>query len=239
MAGRKPPNQPGLWTLLLDKIGLAPQPKKGKKAGGKRKKAGGKPGGTQRLDAGDPALDALVSAPIPEAPEGASPFAQYSQESGLGFADAVSAVPAAVAAKRAIVLVDRSRTSAASLGFIEGRDVAALGGPAVDALAAAKVKVSASIVGTDRYQTAALIAARYLPGSKRAYLASGVSFPDGLTAGVLAARQSAPILLSPADALPAATTAALTAGAGSQRVYLVGGTGVLGNTLEPAIAAVP
>ncbi|WP_314148208.1 cell wall-binding repeat-containing protein [uncultured Leifsonia sp.] len=158
---------------------------------------------------------------------------------GLGFADAVSAVPAAVAAKRAIVLVDRSRTSAASLEFIEGRDVAALGGPAVDALAAAKVKVSASIVGSDRYQTAALIAARYLPGSKRAYLASGVSFPDGLTAGVLAARQSAPILLAPADALPAATTAALTAGAGSQRVYLVGGTGVLGSALEPAIAAVP
>jgi predicted regulator of Ras-like GTPase activity (Roadblock/LC7/MglB family) len=84
--------------LLLDKIGLAPQPKKGKK-GGKRKKAGGKPGGTQRLDvaAGDPALDALVSAPIPEAPEGASPFAQYGQESGMGFADALGYEAAAAA----------------------------------------------------------------------------------------------------------------------------------------------
>jgi predicted regulator of Ras-like GTPase activity (Roadblock/LC7/MglB family) len=98
MAGRKPPNQPGLWTLLLDKIGLAPQPKKGKKAGGKRKKPGAKPGGTQRLDAvGDPALDALVSAPIPEAPEGTSPFAQYGQESGLGFADALGYEAAAAA----------------------------------------------------------------------------------------------------------------------------------------------
>ncbi|MDB5098254.1 MAG: Roadblock/LC7 family protein [Cyanobacteria bacterium RYN_339] len=100
MAGRKPPNQPGLWTLLLDKIGLAPQPKKGKKGTGKRKKAGGRPiGGTQRLDVagGDPALDALVGAPIPEAPEGASPFAQYGQESGMGFADALGYEAAAAA----------------------------------------------------------------------------------------------------------------------------------------------
>jgi predicted regulator of Ras-like GTPase activity (Roadblock/LC7/MglB family) len=97
MAGRKPPTNPGLWTLLLDKIGLSPAPKEVKK--GKRRKNGPR-GATTRQDpgvVGDPALDAIVNAPIPGPPGPESPFAQYGQESGLGFSDALGYEAAAAA----------------------------------------------------------------------------------------------------------------------------------------------
>jgi predicted regulator of Ras-like GTPase activity (Roadblock/LC7/MglB family) len=97
MAGRKPPTSPGLWTLLLDKIGLSPAPKQIKK--GKRRKNGPR-GGTTRLDpgaVGDPALDAIIQAPLPGPAGPESPFAQYGQESGLGFSDALGYEAAAAA----------------------------------------------------------------------------------------------------------------------------------------------
>ncbi|GAA1780672.1 cell wall-binding repeat-containing protein [Leucobacter iarius] len=159
---------------------------------------------------------------------------------GTSFADAVAAVPAAVSMKRAIVLVDRTPAARRAMTFVTGRPIEALGGPAASALDAARIRIDSRVVGEDRYDTAARIASRHFGATERAYVASGSSFPDGLTAGVLAAKQGAPLLLSMQRALPNATAGAIAAdGAGSRRSYLVGGVGVLDPVLEGALAALP
>lgn len=79
--------------------------------------------------------------------------------------------------------------------------------------------------GVDRYDTAAKVAAA-LPPSTTAYVASGTSFADALAASPAAARVGAPVLLTAADRLPAASAAAL-ADRGTREVVVVGGTAVI------------
>ena len=49
--------------------------------------------------------------------------------------------------------------------------------------------------GQNRYETSALIAREFFPGSEAVVLASGLSYPDGLSGGPLAASLEAPLLL--------------------------------------------
>lgn len=87
------------------------------------------------------------------------------------------------------------------------------------------------IAGADRYETAARISARvFANGAATVIVASGESFPDGLTAGPLAALDSAPILLTTRDALPDLTTSEITRLAPA-RVVVVGGTAAVSDTV--------
>ncbi|WP_346058089.1 cell wall-binding repeat-containing protein [Leucobacter alluvii] len=158
---------------------------------------------------------------------------------GRDFADAISAVPAAIAEGRSIVLYDDTVQARTAKLYIAGRSFDALGGPAATALRKASMKPNRTIIGSDRFDTASQIASSYFVSTTGAYIAPGLDFPDGLTAGVLAGRAGAPLLLARPTTLTPQTISALQSGQGSQRVTLVGGWGVLQPQLEQAVADLP
>jgi putative cell wall-binding protein len=86
------------------------------------------------------------------------------------------------------------------------------------------------VMGADRYQTAASLAASFAVGSP-VYVATGVNFPDALAATAAAAAQHAAILLTDPLTLPPATGQALTALQPSS-ITIVGST----NAVSAAIA---
>jgi len=89
------------------------------------------------------------------------------------------------------------------------------------------------IAGRDRYATAADAATTAYPeGADDVVLASGVSFPDALSAGGLAGALDAPILLTAPGALPASTVGALS-DLDVTTVTIVGGEAVV----SPAVVA--
>lgn len=157
---------------------------------------------------------------------------------GRDFADAVSAVPAAIKSEKAIVLYDDHPSAKTSAEFMDGKSVEALGGPAANALQRGGVAFDSKIVGKDRFETAAKLGMKYFENTTTAYVAPGLSFPDGLTAGVSAGRageDGVPLLLALPKDFTAPTERAIREGLGTHRVYLVGGSGVLLPQLESRV----
>ncbi len=92
------------------------------------------------------------------------------------------------------------------------------------------------LAGADRYATAAAIAARYLPTGATAWLATGAGYPDALVAAPVAGRAHAPLLLTAAGSVPAATMAQLRR-LRPGRVNVAGGTAVIGTSVIAAVHA--
>ncbi|WP_130014395.1 cell wall-binding repeat-containing protein [Serinicoccus sediminis] len=86
------------------------------------------------------------------------------------------------------------------------------------------------LAGTDRYASAARVAATYPAGVPVAYLATGENFPDAVGASALAAQRDAPVLLTRSTSLPGATRAQLDRLA-PQRLVVLGGTGAVSSTV--------
>jgi putative cell wall-binding protein len=111
-------------------------------------------------------------------------------------------------------------------------------GPEIDEQLRAEGFVVERVAGADRYETAAAIARNSgtanigVKGSlgRTAMLANGLSPADALSAGPLIYGRQWPVLLSTADALPAATTQALD-DLGIQHVVVVGGTAVVSDAV--------
>lgn len=83
--------------------------------------------------------------------------------------------------------------------------------------------VSNRLSGSTRYDAAATIATTAFPsGASVVYLASGLNFPDALSAGPLAAADGGPLLLTLPGSLPSATRTAIATLAPS-KVVVVGG----------------
>lgn len=158
---------------------------------------------------------------------------------GLNYADAVSAGPAAITSKSAIVLYDHNSSAKDARAFLkdQAKSVAGLGGPVVTSLRQAGITVpkNSQLVGADRFATATLIAEKYFGKTSSAYVASGLNFPDGLTAGVAAGLEEAPLLLARPTELTSPTVKSIRSGRGSEKVYLVGGSGVLHLRLQNEI----
>lgn len=92
------------------------------------------------------------------------------------------------------------------------------------------------IAGADRYETAAKaywFAAAVLDANQ-AYLATGENFPDALVAGALAAKQNAPLFLSPKGDVPPLTYSAMGNATKTEplQVALLGGSAVLSAKVE-------
>ncbi|MGM0899465.1 MAG: cell wall-binding repeat-containing protein [Bacillota bacterium] len=83
--------------------------------------------------------------------------------------------------------------------------------------------------GKDRYDTGYEVATRLTLGTDRAYIATGLDFPDALTGSVLAAKNNAPILLVRPDEIPQATDKQLPAYGGFS---IFGGSGVVSERLK-------
>ena len=123
---------------------------------------------------------------------------------GVEFADALSAsalgLPILLINKKNALLSEAQRL------FLEGLDlteITILGGAAAvpEAISEELQKMFPSatierIAGKDRYETSAMIAARFFPDSTVATFATGVNFPDGLTGGALSHALGAPLLLT-------------------------------------------
>ncbi|WP_288222146.1 cell wall-binding repeat-containing protein [uncultured Clostridium sp.] len=83
------------------------------------------------------------------------------------------------------------------------------------------------MVGTDRYETAALISQKIQYNT--VILVNGTAIVDGLSASGLSGTLNAPILLTEVNNIPKVTLDRIQT---ANNVYLVGGTGVISTTIE-------
>ena len=86
-----------------------------------------------------------------------------------------------------------------------------------------------SIVGADRYETAAKIADRMGSYNTAILVNSDKSLADGLSASSLAGKENAPILLVKQNSIPDATMARLE---NVSKVYIIGGTAAISENIE-------
>ncbi len=160
---------------------------------------------------------------------------------GSNFPDALSAGPVASAAGGPIMLVRSNAVPAviaAELQRLAPARIVVLGGPsvvsaAVEASLATYAPVT-RIAGPDRYATSARISASaFSPGVDAVYIATGINFPDALSAGPTAL--GGPILLASRDSLPdiVATEIARLKPA---RIFILGGAGAVSDTVAARLA---
>lgn len=127
--------------------------------------------------------------------------------SGLNFPDALSVSP--YAAKNGIpILLTRSdslpnETATALERYTSSYVIGSTG--AVSEEVFAQLPDAERFGGKSRYDTGAEVATRLPLGDSRAFIATGLDFPDALTGSVLAAKNDAPILLVRPDRIPKAT----------------------------------
>jgi putative cell wall-binding protein len=211
-------------------------------------------GGTVYLLGGTSALSDAVSAAItglgdvPIRVSGADRFATavaiagvmgnpttIFEASGTNFPDAISAVPAAVAAHGAILLTNGAVQSAATTAYLSAHPTSryAVGGPAVAADPSA-----ISIAGADRYATSDAVALAFFPATAGVSVASAANFPDALAAGSVAGAANQPMLLVPGTGtLPEPIASYLTTHAGGiTSVQAFGGTTAVADAVLGEVA---
>ena len=153
---------------------------------------------------------------------------------GTNFPDALAAGPAAAHVHGAILLTSGSTMPKVTADYVAAaHSVYAIGGPA-----AAAVPTAIAIVGTDRYATAAAVAAKFFPTSTTVGVATGAGFPDALAGGAQLALLGAPLLLSSQAAVPASTTGYLGSDHSAlTNIYVYGGAAVLNDGVVMQLTA--
>lgn len=164
---------------------------------------------------------------------------------GADFADALVAGPPAGLEPGPVLLTERDRLPADTLGEIRRlgpRRIVIAGGPnAVSTgieqqLRAAGYEVT-RIGGADRYETAVLLGRTWKPGTGgTVFVATGTGFADALSAGPPGGATGAPILLTTATSIPAVTAAELQRRR-PDRIVIIGGPGVVSSAVETALRA--
>ncbi len=197
-------------------------------------------GGAQRVAGADrfATAAALSAASFP----GGAPMVYLT--TGLGFADAVSAAPAA-ARDGGPVLLTRPDSlppeTRAELTRLAPAGVIIVGGPSVVndgivAQIAAAVPGAAiqRLAGTDRYATSAAVAATFNMGVRAVYAATGLNFPDALAAAAAAGASGSPIVLTAPGSLPPGIRDQIIR-LDPARAVITGGTSVVSSATEAAI----
>jgi putative cell wall-binding protein len=138
-------------------------------------------------------------------------------------------------------VMDEIRRLGATEAFILGGTGAV--SPAVETQLAAELGAAkvVRVGGSDRYVTAELIARAVATAADStfdgtAFVATGLNFPDALAGSPLAAAGDWPILLAPETGMRASTIAAMN-DIGVDEVLILGGTGVVSQTIEDGFAA--
>jgi putative cell wall-binding protein len=94
------------------------------------------------------------------------------------------------------------------------------------------------IGGIDRYAVAISIAQTAYPsGAPEVYVATGLNFPDALSAGAAAAKNHSPVLLTDPSTLPSAVAAEITS-LHPSRIVVVGGPASVSDTVYDALARI-
>ncbi|WP_175494241.1 cell wall-binding repeat-containing protein [Herbiconiux ginsengi] len=197
---------------------------------------------TLRRDAGADRYDASLAISAAEFPEGA---ATAFLASGSGFADALTAIPAASREGAPVILIrgDQPRLDDATISELDRlgvSNVVIAGGPASVSNGIEKQLGQlypgevTRFGGATRFDVAESLNAAYFPTATTAYVATGANFPDALTGGVLAGVKDAPLVLARTECIPASTWQRLADWAPS-KVTLIGGT----NSLAPVMQSLP
>ncbi|MGX7595123.1 S8 family serine peptidase [Planococcus plakortidis] len=143
--------------------------------------------------------------------------------SGLNFPDALSVSP--YAAKNGIpILLTRSdslpqETASALERYTSSYVIGSTGAVSEDVFA--QLPEPERFGGKSRYDTGSEVATQLPLGNSRAFIATGLDFPDALTGSVFAAKNDAPILLVRPDRIPKAT---------EQQLPVYGGFSIFGGT---------
>ena len=98
------------------------------------------------------------------------------------------------------------------------------------------------IGGVDRYDTSRKIAKLAFGGSgtETAYIASGLTFADAVSAGAVAAHRGGPVILvNGANGAIDAETRSAIVDLGATNLHVVGGTSVVHPGIETSLAAIP
>ncbi|MET0887030.1 MAG: cell wall-binding repeat-containing protein [Mycetocola sp.] len=165
--------------------------------------------------------------------------------SGAGFADALSAAPAAAVQGGPLLLVAETIVPASTLSELKRlkpKKIVVVGGTgAVNSKVASALKAVAPvqrIAGADRFETSQLIAATVFPKVASAYLATGWDFADALSAGAAAGAAKTPVLLVDGKAKKAdkATLNVLSA-IGATKVTIAGGPGAITEGFASSVKA--
>jgi hypothetical protein len=154
------------------------------------------------------------------------------EATGLDFADALSAVPAAIVDHAAILLTDGTSQAPETAAYLESRQGDtryAIGGP----LAAAGADSSATAVyGADLYATSAAVAERFFGSATTFGSATGSGFSDALSGGVFmgSPQHLGPLLLVGSSLpLPASVASYLNGHKSISNGYLFGGPLAVGD----------
>ncbi len=164
---------------------------------------------------------------------------------GLGYADALSAGPAAAHFGSPLLLTDASSLPGVlvtELNRLQPSEIVIVGGTGVvsagvqSALSGLSFHPTVTRVsGANRYATSRAIAVdAFGPGSvDTAYIANGMNFPDALSAGPAAAHFDGPVILVPGSASTVdAATLSLLSTLGVTDVKIAGGTGAVTAGIE-------
>jgi len=157
---------------------------------------------------------------------------------GTNFPDALSAGSAAAEAGGVVLLTAGAGQSGPTAAYLSAHPSAkryAIGGPAAHADPSAT-----SFVGSDRFATSVLVAQAFFPTPAAIGLASGLTFPDALSGGSVAAMNHGPIVLVPSSGtLPPSVASYLgTAQSSATAAWLFGGTSSVGADIFNAAAAI-
>ena len=166
---------------------------------------------------------------------------------GEAFPDAVTAAAVAGSARGPVLLTMRDELPAATraeLARLQPQRLVVVGGrSAISDRVASEAAEWAGVAptrlaGSDRYSTAAILAADAYPaGADVAYLTVGTAFPDAVASGPVAGGAAAgPVLLTEPGRLPAPTRERLQALA-PNRVVILGGGSAVTSAVETELAA--
>jgi glucose/arabinose dehydrogenase/putative cell wall-binding protein len=164
---------------------------------------------------------------------------------GASFADALAGVPAAAHFDGPLLLTYPSSIPAetqSELNRLNPQRIFVLGGTGVisntvaSALGAYTSGAVTRLAGSDRYGTAAAIAGAIWPRANTVWLATGVTFPDGLAGGAAAGRGDVPLLLVTTTAVPSVAGQAIIR-LHPTRVFILGGTGAVSAAVTAKVTA--
>ncbi|GAA4886244.1 cell wall-binding repeat-containing protein [Serinicoccus chungangensis] len=160
--------------------------------------------------------------------------------SGQAFPDALAGAAVANGEQVPLLLTrgdELHPSTRRALERLRPREVVVLGGDgAVSATVMREAGRYASVgaqrwAGTDRYRTAAKVAATFPQGTDPAFVAIGTDFPDALVAAALAGRHDAPLVLTRGDKVARGAELALTHLQPGSMYVLGGDSGITDTTM--------
>jgi putative cell wall-binding protein len=164
---------------------------------------------------------------------------------GANFPDALAGTPPAGANGGPVLLVDKNgipTATAQELARLHPAKIVILGGTGVistsvgSALQGYTSGAVQRLAGADRYATAAAVSSSSYAAADTVYLATGMNFPDALSAGPVAGMDDSPLLLVPGTSLPDVVRAELLR-LHPSTVVILGSTGVVSAGVASQIEA--